>query len=131
LTLFVDASAMIAILADEPEKDRLLNGVLDDPHPIGSAMSCWETVSGLRRSHGTGIDEARRRVEHMLATVAIRIVPIHRGEMTLALDAYQQLGKGRHPAALNMGDCFAYACAKTNDARLLYKGDDFSHTDLA
>jgi ribonuclease VapC len=40
-------------------------------------------------------------------------------------------GKGRHPARLNMGDCFAYACAKTNDARLLYKGDDFSHTDLA
>lgn len=122
---------MIAILADEPERDRLMSELLDDPDPIGSAMSLWETVSGLRRSHGVGIDEARRRVEHMLATVAIRVVAIQGGEMALALDSYQQLGKGRHPAALNMGDCFAYACAKTNDARLLYKGDDFSRTDLA
>ena len=52
-------------------------------------------------------------------------------ELAIALDAYQTYGKGRHPAGLNMGDCFAYACAKVNDARLLYKGDDFARTDLA
>ena len=51
--------------------------------------------------------------------------------MRSAVEAYADFGKGRHLAALNMGDCFAYACAKTNDATLLYKGDDFSHTDLA
>lgn len=49
----------------------------------------------------------------------------------IATAAYDRYGKGRHPARLNMGDCFAYACAKTHDARLLYKGDDFSKTDLA
>jgi len=51
--------------------------------------------------------------------------------LELALDAYARYGKGRHRAALNMGDCFAYACAKANRAKLLYKGDDFVHTDLA
>ena len=49
----------------------------------------------------------------------------------MALDAFQRFGKGHHPASLNMGDCFAYACAKTNSARLLYKGNDFANTDLA
>ena len=49
----------------------------------------------------------------------------------MAAEAYVQYGKGRHPAALNMGDCFAYACAKANGARLLYRGEDFAKTDLA
>jgi len=61
----------------------------------------------------------------------LRLVAIHLDEMHIALDAYREFGKGRHPARLNMGDCFAYACAKTNNARLLYKGDDFAQTDLA
>ena len=52
-------------------------------------------------------------------------------ELRLAIDAHARYGKGRHRAALNMGDCFAYACAKANDAKLLYKGEDFSKTDLA
>ncbi len=51
--------------------------------------------------------------------------------MRAAVDAYADFGKGRHLAALNMGDCFAYACAKANGAKLLYKGNDFTHTDLA
>ena len=52
-------------------------------------------------------------------------------ELEIATDAYAQYGKGRHPAALNMGDCFAYACAKANRASLLFKGDDFAKTDIA
>ncbi|HET6195707.1 MAG TPA: type II toxin-antitoxin system VapC family toxin, partial [Acetobacteraceae bacterium] len=51
-------------------------------------------------------------------------------EFDLATEAYAQFGKGRHPAALNMGDCFAYACARTNGARLLFKGRDFARTDI-
>lgn len=59
------------------------------------------------------------------------LVAIGERETAVALDAYQRYGKGTgHPAKLNMGDCFAYACAKTNNARLLYKGVDFTHTDL-
>ena len=61
----------------------------------------------------------------------LRVVSIGELERDEAIRAAARYGKGHHPARLNMGDCFAYACAKTNDARLLYKGDDFSKTDLA
>ncbi len=77
------------------------------------------------------IDTARREVEMLAETLALRLVPVGEPELAIALDAYQIYGRGRHPAALNMGDCFAYGCAKANDARLLYKGDDFARTDLA
>jgi len=60
------------------------------------------------------------------------LVPISDAEADVSLAAYERFGKASgHPARLNMGDCFAYACAKTNNAKLLYKGDDFKHTDLA
>ena len=61
----------------------------------------------------------------------LRFVGIGEREFELAAQAYAEFGKGRHQAALNMGDCFAYACAKANRARLLFKGDDFSKTDIA
>lgn len=61
----------------------------------------------------------------------MHLVSIGAAEAMIATAAYDRYGKGRHPARLNMSDCFAYACAKTHDARLLYKGDDFSRTDLA
>jgi ribonuclease VapC len=60
-----------------------------------------------------------------------QLVAITDREWVISAEAYARFGKGRHPAALNMGDCFAYACAESNSARLLYKGDDFSRTDLA
>lgn len=63
--------------------------------------------------------------------LALELVVIGSQELGIALDAYEAYGKGRHRAKLNMGDCFAYACAKTNGARLLYVGNDFTHTDLA
>ncbi|MFX7988757.1 type II toxin-antitoxin system VapC family toxin, partial [Acinetobacter baumannii] len=62
----------------------------------------------------------------------LRTVPIGEAEATIAVEAQQRYGKASgHPAQLNMGDCFAYACARTNKARLLYKGSDFAHTDMA
>ncbi len=63
--------------------------------------------------------------------MALRMVSIDRDELRIALDAYQLYEKGRHPARLNMGDCFAYPCAMANDARLLCIGDDFTQSDLA
>jgi ribonuclease VapC len=74
---------------------------------------------------------ARERVASFIANFDIRLVEIGAPESEMALDGYERFGKGIHPAGLNMGDCFAYACAKTNGARLLYKGDDFARTDLA
>jgi ribonuclease VapC len=132
LTLFVDASAFIAVIAGEPEQERFAVALRDEPDLLWSAMACWETVSGLRLSYGWAVAQARAEVELVVAQLPFRLVPIGEEERRVSLDAYVRLGKGSgHPARLNMGDCFAYACAKTNGAKLLYKGDDFAMTDLA
>lgn len=131
MTLFVDASALVAIIAQEPEREDFVARSVDDGPGLWSAMSGWETVSALQHSYGFEIAEARRELNDVVAYLGLRLVPIGADEFRIALDAYQLYGKGRHRARLNMGDCFAYACAKANGARLLYKGDDFAKTDLA
>jgi ribonuclease VapC len=131
LTLFVDASALVAIIAEEPERDRLVVEAVEGAPALWSAMAAWETVAALSRSRGMDISAARQEAGLFADQLGLTLVSIGARELELALDAYQQFGKGRHPAGLNMGDCFAYACAKSHDARLLYKGDDFSKTDLA
>ena len=131
MTVFVDASAMIALIVDEPEKNAFAQAIGDDPHRIWSAMSCWETVRGLGNARNIGFEEACREVERTAEFLSFRIVEIGEEERRIALQAFGTYGKGRHKARLNMGDCFSYACAKSNDARLLYKGNDFAHTDLA
>ena len=70
-------------------------------------------------------------VRDFLEDFRFRVVGIGARESEIATDAYARYGRGRHPAALNMGDCFAYACAKSNGAMLLYIGEDFALTDLA
>ncbi len=65
-----------------------------------------------------------------LNALGLRFVSIGQAECDLATEAYMHFGKGRHPAALNMGDCFAYACARTQQATLLFKGNDFAKTDI-
>jgi len=131
LTLFVDASALVAIIAEEPERDRFVVDAVEGAPALWSPMACWEAVAALSHSRQMEVAEARQEVAIHAGELGLRLVPIGQRELDLALDAYQQFGKGRHPAGLNMGDCFAYACAKSHDARLLYKGDDFSKTDLA
>jgi len=129
--IFVDASALIAIIAGEPEADALADTLEEDRIRFCSALSVWETVAGLCHSHMFSVPSARAQVERFLETADFHFVPIGETEAEIALDAYAQFGKGRHPAALNMGDCYAYACAKSNKAKLLFKGEDFKKTDVA
>lgn len=132
MTLFVDASALVAIIAGEEDRADLVATAEGHSRRLWSAMSCWEAMSALHSSYRWPLQAARLEVEQAALDLALVLVPIGEAERSGALDAYQRYGKGgQHPARLNMGDCFAYACAKTNDARLLYKGDDFSKTDLA
>jgi ribonuclease VapC len=126
----VDASALIAIVAEERDAATLTHALKSDEYRLVSAMSVWETVSGLCRSYAFSIPQARVHVQRYLDAGEFRMVIIGERELDLAMDAYARYGKGRHRARLNMGDCFAYACARANNARLLYTGDDFSHTDL-
>lgn len=128
----MDASALVAIVADEPEREHFRDVALTEDKLLWSATACWETVSAVRRIRGLTVAAARHLVERSAALLSLRLVPVGETELTLALDAYQTYGRNSgHPAQLNMGDCFAYACAKANRARLLYKGDDFARTDLA
>ena len=96
-----------------------------------SALSVWETVAGLCRSHTFTAPQAREYVRRFLDTGAFRFVAIGEREYDIATAAFAQYGIGHHRAALNMGDCFSYACAKVHDATLLYQGVDFMLTDLA
>ena len=95
-------------------------------------MAQWESVAATRVRLDIPAGEARVIVDRVARTNGFALVPIGENEARAALLAFERYGKGTgHPAQLNMGDCFAYACAKANGARLLYKGDDFSQTDLA
>lgn len=126
----MDASALVAIVAREPGYIDLASRITEDGKPIWSVISRWETVRALCRLQRLGIEEAGKRVSGITADF-FALVPIGAREAELALEAHRIYGKGNHPAELNMGDCFAYACAKANGAALLYKGNDFARTDLA
>ncbi|TPG12470.1 type II toxin-antitoxin system VapC family toxin [Sphingomonas oligophenolica] len=131
MNLFVDASAMVAMLTLEDDFEELGDRLDIAEHRMTSAMAIWETTIALSIGRGIMMDFARQDVTNFIAARGVAIVPIGEKEADAALEAHRRFGKGRHPARLNMGDCFAYACARTNDARLLYKGTDFSKTDLA
>jgi ribonuclease VapC len=128
--IFIDASALISIVAREPDALELAAKLDADQARLCSAMSLWETATGLCRSYMFSVESAQNRVQAVRQRLGLQLVPIGEPEHDLALQAYAQFGKGRHPAALNMGDCFAYACAKAHRAALLFKGDDFTKTDI-
>ena len=128
--VFADASALVAIIAREPDALTLAERLEADRLRLCSALGVWETVAALCRSYAFPIPSARARVRLFLEQLSFEFVGIGRPEFEIAADAYARFGKGRHPAALNMGDCFSYACAKANRAALLFKGDDFAKTDI-
>jgi ribonuclease VapC len=128
--MFVDASAMVAMLTDEPEGDRLARILGGDGAPVTSAIAIYETAARLMSKSSLSGEEARRAVADFLQVTNMRMVPIDRREAEIALIAFERFGKRRHPAGLNMGDCFAYACAKAHGAKLLFVSHDFSQTDV-
>ena len=129
--IFVDASAMISMMTGESDADGLADRLGAERQRLCSAISVWETIAGLCRTHTFSVPSARAVVQSFIESNDLSFVGIGEREFEFAAQAYAEFGKGRHRAALNMGDCFAYACAKANRARLLFKGDDFSKTDIA
>jgi ribonuclease VapC len=130
LTIFVDASAMISMMAGENDADELADRLAAARLRLCSAVSVWETIAGLCRTYMFSVPSARTVVQSFIELNDLKFVGIGERELELVAQAYAEFGKGRHPAALNMGDCFAYACAKANRARLLFTGDDFTKTDI-
>lgn len=132
MTILVDASALVAMMALEEDCDALIDTLDQHDNKLYCATGAWEAVRAIARVRVVDIVEAGEAIHRWLEDLGFRMIPIGEIEERLAIEAHRLYGKGTgHPAKLNMGDCFAYACAKANNARLLYKGDDFSHTDLA
>ena len=109
--VFVDASALIAIIAGEVDADRLADTLEADDLRLCSPLSVWETIAGLCHSYVFSVPSARAHVRHFLDAGNFQFVEIGEREFEVATDAYAQFGKGRHPAALNFGDCMTYATA--------------------
>jgi ribonuclease VapC len=122
--MFVDASAIVAILIREPEADALADALDGARAPITSPIAIFEAVLGICRHRRASVEEAEAHVDEFLEIARVRVVPIGEREGELALAAFARYGKGRgHPAQLNLGDCFAYAAAKTHRTALLFNHD--------
>jgi ribonuclease VapC len=130
--VFVDASAIVAILTGEPEAEALIDRLERAVRPITSAIAIFEAALALCRKNHASVEEAETDVTEFLTKARITLMPIGAHEATAALQAFSRYGRGRgHPAQLKLGDCFAYAVAKNHRTYMLYKGDDFSKTDIA
>ncbi len=128
--MFIDASALTAILIDEPDAGDLRVRLAARVPRSTSPMAVWETVLAVSRRRVMEIEDAEGVVEDFLRLAKIEVVATPAEARREAIRAHARYGKGRHPAALNFGDCFAYACARHARSPLLYKGDDFSRTDI-
>jgi ribonuclease VapC len=129
--MFVDASAIVAILTDESDANILAGRLEAARQPITSPVAVFEATVGVARKKACSVSVAKDFVLRFLVIGGVDVVPIGEREGLLALEAFDRFGKGRHPAGLNLGDCFAYANARSRGAMLLFKGDDFARTDLA
>jgi ribonuclease VapC len=130
--MFVDASAIVAILTREAEADALADVLEGARSPITSPIAIFEAALGICRKRHASVGEAEADVREFLEVAGIRAVPITEREAATALAAFSRYGKGRgHPAQLNLGDCLAYAIAKNHRTALLFKGEDFDKTDIA
>lgn len=123
----VDTSAIVAILQDEPEQERFAALIEADPIRLISAVTRVELTCVVE---GRKAEIGRQSIERFLARADFDIVSVTPEQAEIACNAFRRYGKGRHPAALNIGDCFAYALAKAAGQPLLFKGDDFARTDV-
>ena len=126
--MIVDSSALIAILRKEPERPRFVRLILDAPQRWMSAASYVET--------GLVIDGAKdpalsRKFDQLMTRLRVQVVEVTEAQARAARSAHAEFGRGSgHRARLNFGDCFSYALAMERDDVLLFKGDDFGHTDV-
>lgn len=127
--MIVDTSAVIAILRAEPDAERFAEAIASAPACRISAANYLEAALVI---DGARDPIASRRFDDFVEEARLVVHPVERDQVVIARAAYRDFGKGSgHPAALNFGDCFAYALARATGEALLYKGDDFVQTDVA
>lgn len=125
--MVIDTSAIVAILFDEPDQQRYSEAIEAAGVRLISAVTRVElafVIEGRKR------EEGRERLERFFQLTGAEIVGVTPQQAEIAVDAFRRFGRGRHRAKLNIGDCFSYALAVATDNALLFKGDDFRHTDI-
>lgn len=126
--MVIDASALIAILLGEPETEMFAYAIANDGRRLVSVFSALEAGIVIEAKKG---DAGGRALDLLLHRIQAEMVPLTGEHYEIALAAWRRYGKGRHPADLNIGDCCAYALSKHSGEPLLFKGNDFSNTDIA
>ena len=125
--MIIDTSALIAILSNGPEAPELAKAIQDASTRCLPAASFLETAIVIESRYGAA---GGQKLDQLILTAQIIIEPVTTQQASLARLAFRSFGKGRHVAGLNFGDCFSYALAQVTAEPLLFKGDDFSKTDI-
>ena len=125
--MVVDTSALVAILLGEPDAERFAHALSAAPVRLISAVTRVELSFVIEGRKG---ETGRADLDLLLRDGGFDIVSVTPQQATIAIEAFRRYGRGRHRAGLNIGDCFSYALAAATDHPLLFKGDDFTHTDL-
>jgi ribonuclease VapC len=126
--MIIDASAIIAILRDEPEASSCAKAIASTTSRLISAVNFVEAAVVI---DGSRDPIASRRFDDLFREAQLVIAPVTETQAQIAREAYRDFGKGSgHSAGLNLGDCFAYALAKATNEPILFKGNDFNQTDL-
>ena len=125
--MVVDTSALIAVLNMEPESARLAAAMEADANHLISAATVVEAGVAIEERYGSA---GGRELDLFIARASLSIEAVTAQQAEVAREAWRRYGKGRHSAGLNSGDCFSYALARVMGEPLLFKGDDFGHTDV-
>lgn len=125
--MVIDSSAIVAILFGEPEAEAFEAAVVDDPVRLMSAATVVEAAIVVEARLG---EQGGRELDLWLHKAGVVVVGFDAEQVDLARHAWRTYGRRRHPAGLNLGDCFSYALARSRGQKLLFKGDDFSKTDV-
>ncbi|MBB6488687.1 type II toxin-antitoxin system VapC family toxin [Rhizobium lusitanum] len=129
--MFIETSAFVAILADEPEADSYLTAIDGATRRQTGAHVRLEATIDLARILGLEVLDAQEMFDSFLQAAKITVAPITDAVARRAVEAFALYGKGKgHPAQLNFADCLSYACADTLNMPILFKGHDFGETDL-
>jgi ribonuclease VapC len=126
--MVLDTSALAAILFDEPERADFVQKIVAAPRRLISSATLLELSIVVESRRG---EVAGRELDLFLHRAKVQTVAVDEDQADLARTAWRRYGKGRHPAGLNFGDLFAYALARASGEELLFKGNDFTKTDVA
>jgi ribonuclease VapC len=125
--MVIDTSALLAVLLNEPEATDIARAIATAARRLVSAFSSLETAVVIEAKKG---ENGGREFDLLIHKAGLDIVVMDAAQAEIARTAWRKFGKGRHPAALNIGDCCAYALSRFTGEPLLFKGEDFAKTDV-